>query len=91
MLLRMALFFLNYPVRISQKSCRATTGQSLNDYIQNKRINLARQLLAGTDMPVGDLAVALGYSSFSHFTKLFKSIEGVTPSDYRKQHARMPG
>ena len=45
----------------------------------------------GTDMPVGDLAVALGYSSFSHFTKLFKSIEGVTPSDYRKQHARMPG
>ena len=25
MLLRMALFFLNYPVRISQKSCRATT------------------------------------------------------------------
>lgn len=26
MLLRMALFFLNYPVRISQKSCRATSG-----------------------------------------------------------------
>ena len=26
MLLRMALFFLNYPVRISQKSCRATVG-----------------------------------------------------------------
>lgn len=26
MLLRMALFFLNYPVRISQKSCRATLG-----------------------------------------------------------------
>lgn len=28
MLLRMALFFLNYPVRISQKSCRATVGKS---------------------------------------------------------------
>ena len=29
MLLRMALFFLNYPVRISQKSCRATDCQAL--------------------------------------------------------------
>ena len=28
MLLRMALFFLNYPVRISQKSCRATAGDA---------------------------------------------------------------
>ena len=28
MLLRMALFFLNYPVRISQKSCRATLNQA---------------------------------------------------------------
>lgn len=63
------------------------TGQSLNDYIQGKRIDLARQLLAGTDMPVGDLAISLGYSSFSHFTKLFKSIEGMTPSDYRKRHS----
>lgn len=84
-----AAVYLNpdYTARLFKRK----TGQSLNDYIQNKRINLARQLLAGTDMPVGDLAVALGYSSFSHFTKLFKSIEGVTPSDYRKQHARMPG
>lgn len=84
-----AAVYLNpdYTARLFKRK----TGQSLNDYIQNKRISLARQLLAGTDMPVGDLAVALGYSSFSHFTKLFKSIEGVTPSDYRKQHARMPG
>lgn len=84
-----AAVYLNpdYTARLFKRK----TGQSLNDYIQNKRISLAKQLLAGTDMPVGDLAVALGYSSFSHFTKLFKSIEGVTPSDYRKQHARTPG
>ena len=79
-----AAVYLNpdYTARLFKRK----TGQGLNDYIQNKRISLAKQLLAGTDMPVGDLAVALGYSSFSHFTKLFKSIEGVTPSDYRRQH-----
>lgn len=32
MLLRMALFFLNYPVRISQKSCRATVRLRLEGY-----------------------------------------------------------
>lgn len=80
-----AAIFLNpdYTARLFKRK----TGQSLNDYVQEKRISLARQLLAGTDMPIGDLAISLGYSSFSHFTKLFKSIEGVTPSDYRKQHA----
>ena len=32
MLLRMALFFLNYPVRISQKSCRATVERRVGAY-----------------------------------------------------------
>lgn len=34
MLLRMALFFLNYPVRISQKSCRATGALLSREYIK---------------------------------------------------------
>ena len=42
MLLRMALFFLNYPVRISQKSCRATTETVLRD---------ANQSLIATRLP----------------------------------------
>ena len=44
-----AAVYLNpdYTARLFKRK----TGQSLNDYIQNKRINLARQLLAGTDMP----------------------------------------
>lgn len=62
------------------------TGLTLNAYIVQKRISLARQLLANTDIPVGDISSNLGYSSFSHFTKLFKSSEGITPSEYRKLH-----
>lgn len=59
-------------------------GMSLNSYMVNKRISLAKQLLAYTDIPVGDISGSLGYSSFSHFTKIFRSSEGVTPSEYRK-------
>lgn len=60
------------------------TGLTLNAYIVQKRIGLAKQLLANTDISVGDISSDLGYSSFSHFTKLFKSSEGITPSEYRK-------
>ena len=48
MLLRMALFFLNYPVRISQKSCRATCTESLSKYhlfLANDLPNIRVELL----------------------------------------------
>lgn len=49
MLLRMALFFLNYPVRISQKSCRATlytTGSAYTSYEENVKGKLCPGYLA---------------------------------------------
>lgn len=60
------------------------TGLSLSEYIVQERISLAKRLLTQTDMPVGDISMSLGYSSFSHFTKLFKSATGHTPIQYRK-------
>lgn len=59
------------------------TGVGLSEYIVEKRLVLAKQLLAQTDTPVGDIALQLGYSSFSHFTKIFKARMGMTPAAYR--------
>lgn len=61
------------------------TGMGLNEYIVNRRIDLAKQLLAQTDLSVGSIAVQLGYNSFSHFTKVFKQHVGVTPAKYRQR------
>lgn len=49
MLLRMALFFLNYPVRISQKSCRATARQ---DGFTTLRESCRELVLAGVTSAV---------------------------------------
>lgn len=64
------------------------TGMGLTKYIVNRRIELACQLLTQTNMPIGSIAVELGYSSFSHFTKIFKQQVGKTPGAYRRDKGR---
>lgn len=65
------------------------TGMGLNEYIVNRRIDLAKQLLVQTDLSVGSIVVQLGYNSFSHFTKVFKQRTGVTPVKYRQKAKEM--
>lgn len=38
-----------------------------------------------TDAPLASVALDLGFSSQSHFTRLFSSLTGMTPAKYRKQ------
>jgi AraC family transcriptional regulator len=54
------------------------------DYQQRARIGRARQLLAGSDTPVVEIALALGYTDQSHFTAAFKRLTGATPGAFRK-------
>ena len=61
MLLRMALFFLNYPVRISQKSCRATFAVWLI-CLRSKKLSGAVVLLALG----GTFAVCMGLSAMDY-------------------------
>lgn len=60
------------------------TGMGLTKYIVNRRIELACQLLTQTNMSVNNIATELGYSSFSHFSKIFKQQMGKTPGAYRR-------
>ena len=60
------------------------TGQSITEHILKKRINRAKQLLAHSDMSVKETGYACGYNDISNFYRKFKSIEGVTPSEFRK-------
>ena len=64
------------------------TGVTLKDYILAQRVATAKHLLSGTQMPVSDIALALGYTSFSHFAKLFRDSTGLTPVEYRRAQGR---
>ena len=59
------------------------TGQTAQQYIQNKLINLAKEALLGTDLPVSEIALNLGFEYPQHFTRMFKKVTGKAPSEFR--------
>lgn len=63
---------------------RAEMGIAPHHYISGKRLEQARRLLAMTRIPIGIIAMELGYASQSHLSTLFKNAYGVTPMTFRR-------
>ena len=64
------------------KSC---TGETPMAYLQGVRVESARNLLETTLQSIDEITVAVGYEDTSSFRRLFKSVVGLTPSEYRKK------
>ncbi|MCR5032468.1 MAG: AraC family transcriptional regulator [Lachnospiraceae bacterium] len=60
-------------------------GESITDYIRNKRITQAKEQLRFSDLHIGEIAAECGVPDVNYFVKQFKIAEGMTPSDYRKK------
>ena len=52
--------------------------------IIDSRIQRSCELLKSSEMKIEEIAESCGYSSVSHFVKLFREKTGVTPAAYRK-------
>lgn len=65
---------------------KETTGIGLFTYINQVRIAKARQLLVDTDDLIIDIAVACGFNYIPHFNNVFKGLEGMTPTQFRKKN-----
>lgn len=59
------------------------TGLSIGDYVNGFRLNHAKELLAGSDKPISEIASRLGFSSQRYFSTFFKNKTGLTPSAFR--------
>lgn len=59
------------------------TGKSAQEYIQTRMIDLAKEMIAGTEKTVSQIAYELGYQYSQHFNRVFKKNVGYTPSEYR--------
>ena len=63
-------------------------GTSPVQFINRKKIERAQLLLFTTEMPVKEIAYALGVSDHSYFIRLFRKLAGVTPQEYRRNIKR---
>ena len=80
--------------QLSQIACMGETklkqcfkiyyGATVAAYIQNVRIGQAEHLLAYTDLPIGEVAQAVGYAAAGHFASLFHRAKGILPMEYRR-------
>lgn len=67
---------------LSQKF-RQETGQTLTDFILNEKTEEAKRLLRYTDKSYAAIGGYLGFSSQSHFSRVFKKYAGCTPGEWR--------
>ena len=61
---------------------------SVTRLISQRRVQAAKRLLLREDIPISSVAERVGFSDYNYFTKIFKTIEGVTPSAYRKYNGQ---
>lgn len=62
------------------------TGKTYSELIQQKKLEKAKELLRYSEKTVGEIAQETGYSDYYYFTKTFKRLTKMTPSEYRKKY-----
>ena len=62
-----------------------TFGKTIGEYITSLRIERAKQLLSTTNIPVNQIATAVGIVDYNYFSKLFKQYTELTPVQFRKR------
>jgi AraC family transcriptional regulator len=70
------------------RAFRRSTEYSPHQWHVEARLRHAQNLLINSNRPLAEIALATGFSEQSHFTRVFQSIHGTTPKQYRRSHGR---
>lgn len=72
----------NYVCHLFQKNL----GMTFVQYLTQRRIENARQLLSNTNLSLAQIASRCGFSDIAYFSRVFKRESDQTPAEYRKKH-----
>ncbi|MET9760471.1 AraC family transcriptional regulator [Streptomyces sp. NPDC006372] len=73
---------LGYSVRTLTRACRAATGRSAKQYLDDRTVLEAKRLLVHTGLSAAAVGERLGFSSPTVFTKFFRTRAGETPAAF---------
>lgn len=65
-------------------SIQQNFGCNFKTYINKLRINESKRLLAESDLNMGEIAFKVGFSNQTHFNRVFKNFEGISPSEFQE-------
>ncbi len=75
----------NMSVTHYRRTFKRTLGVSPLEYIHHLRIRMASVLLAGTDLPILEISMQVGYDTLSSFNRQFKQIMKISPREWRRE------
>ena len=78
----------NYNPNYLSGAFKKYVGCSLLDYINRMRINIAKKMLLSEDESIRMISAKVGFADEKYFMKVFKKLEGVTPSQYKNAFYR---
>jgi two-component system response regulator YesN len=64
---------------------RKETGDTINNYLTDYRLNKAKQYLEETLITATEISLKVGYRDSSYFGKIFRKHIGMTPNEYRNR------
>ena len=76
-----------HPIHLATQFSR-TYRCTIGEYLRQLRIESACQRIATSDVPLTRIAVDCGFADQGHFSRVFKALLGITPSQYRRNFGR---
>lgn len=64
------------------------TGMSIPGYVASIRMKKAKEYFLNTNLSISEVAILVGYTNFSYFSKVFREHVGTTPNQFRRIHKK---
>ena len=75
---------INVSPQYLSKLFKDETGENFIDYLTGIRIKNAKNMLESSDMSIKEISYSIGYSDPNYFSRIFKKIIGMTPTEYKE-------
>ena len=77
---------MGYSVSYLAREFKKKTGQTMQQYLRSRRIELAKLALLSSNDSIQNICHRLGFGSQSYFTEQFRKAVGMTPTEYRQRN-----
>ena len=75
----------NLSVSHFSRAFRISTGLPPHQWLLQRRIRVAKQLMTVRDLSLSEIAISAGFANQSHFTRVFSSVVGISPGAWRRE------